>query len=299
MSSNQPGSRRRSIHFETLPSGLTVLAIENEFSIASVSLFGGQVLTWQPTHTPDPVLWVSELASFDGNKAIRGGVPICWPWFGAHDDDRSLPGHGYARLRTWQIDSLQWIDDVGTELILSLPPAPDQGAGNLPGGRLIQTLRIGSSLDIALTTHNSGHVPLRISEGFHTYFQIANIDEVAVTGLEGRPYVDLTQDNRRDRQESGITFGAEVGRLFVGSNDSCQIEDRKLGRRIRVEKTGSLSTAVWNPGLEVASKMSDLGPGGWRTMVCVETANALEDTVVVAPGAEHTMGARYLVESLR
>jgi glucose-6-phosphate 1-epimerase len=285
------------IAFDRLPSGIVVLRVETPHASASISLFGGQVLTWRPKHTRAPVLWMSDRAVLDGTKAIRGGVPICWPWFGAHPQDRALPAHGYARIHAWHVDRVQLGLDGEVQVDLSLSDEAGPATGRLPL-RLAQTIRIGATLDIALTSRNAGAETVVMTEGLHTYFQIGDIDEVAVGGLDARDYIDLTAANIRRRQDGDIRFTAELGRIFVDTAEACTIEDPRLQRRIRVEKSGSARTAVWNPWRDVAASMSDLGAEGWRTMVCVETANALQNAIALEPGQSHTLTARYSVEPL-
>lgn len=286
------------VRLEQLPSGVRTAHIENDLATASISLFGGQVMTWQPKQATDPVLWMSPLAKFDAKTAIRGGVPICWPWFGKHPSTATAPSHGYARLCAWELDRITSLADGRTEVVMSLPQSAQSGNHRLADLSLSARVLIGNSLEVALTTHNKSAAQARITEGFHTYFHVSDIVDVQVTGLNDCEYVDLVDNDRRRRQAGAIGFAGEVGRVFVSCGRTCAIEDRRLGRLIRVESTGSQSIAVWNPGLDTASKMADLGSEGWRTMVCVETANALENALVIAPGQRHTTTAVYTVAPL-
>lgn len=286
------------IHIEELASGLKVLNVENDLVIASVSLFGGQVLAWQPKSESVPVLWTSPLAKFDGNTAIRGGVPICWPWFGKHPRTATAPSHGYARLCTWDIDRAVELNDGRLELLMSLPRTAQLGANRIADVHVAVRVVIGATLEVELATHNKSASPISITEGLHTYFNVSDVGNVFVQGLDGCAYLDLTDDDRRCSQSGPLAFNGEVGRIFVDCDRSAVIEDRKLGRAIHVSGAGSRSIAVWNPGLEVASKMSDLGSEGWRNMVCVETANALGNAVLVEPEQQHSLTAIYSVSPL-
>jgi D-hexose-6-phosphate mutarotase len=278
--------------------GVRVVHIENESAVASVSLFGGQLLTWQPKRESQPVLWMSPLARFDGKAAIRGGVPLCWPWFGKHPSSSAAPAHGYARLSTWEIDRIEALADGRTELVMSLPREAQSGEHRHPGLGHTVRLAIGDVLDIDSTTRNDSPEALRVTEGLHTYFQISDVANTQVSGLSGCDYVDLLADNQLRRQEGSIGFGEEVGRIFVHCDKASVIEDRGFKRRIDVSSRGSRSTAVWNPGLQTASKMADLGSESWRTMVCVETANALEDGLTLAVGETHTLSATYSISPI-
>lgn len=287
----------KGLNVEKLPSGVSVIHVANEFSEASISLFGGQVLSWKPRGESVPVLWTSPLAKFDGNTPIRGGAPICWPWFGKHPTMSCVPSHGYARLCTWDLDHAVELDDGRLELSMLLPHTAQFGA-RIAYLHLSVRIVIGTTLEVELTTHNKSASPISITEGLHTYFNVSDVGNVFVQGLDGCAYVDLTDDDRRHSQSGPITFNGEVGRIFVDCDRATVIEDRKLERAIHVSGAGSRSIAVWNPGLEVASKMADLGSEGWRNMVCVETANALENAILVEEEQKHKLVSIYSVSKL-
>jgi D-hexose-6-phosphate mutarotase len=286
------------IYFKKLANDIVVLEIDNSLATAVVSLYGGHIMSWQPKSQARPVLWVSELVKFQRGKAIRGGVPICWPWFGAHPSDASLPGHGYARITPWELTAVRTLGNGATELNLSLGESKLCDAHWRADVRLTLKVTIGETLEVALTTVNEGNHEVTFTEGLHTYFQISDIANIRVLGLEGNDYVDLVNKNEVRKQQDAIRFDGELGRIFLNNQATCVIEDPAFNRRIRIEKTGSNSTAVWNPGLAVASKMDDLGASGWRNMVCVEGANALQNHVAVLAGATHTIGTTYALENL-
>jgi D-hexose-6-phosphate mutarotase len=278
--------------------GVRVVHIENEFATASISLFGGQLLSWQPKRESQPVLWMSPLAKFDGKAAIRGGVPVCWPWFGKHPSSPTAPAHGYARLSTWDLVRIETLAGGRTEVVMALPRDMRTGDHRHPG--LCNSVRIviGEDLDIQSTTRNESNATLNVTEGLHTYFQVSDVANARVTGLSGCDYVDLLSENRLRHQEGAIDFGEEVGRIFSHCDRASAIEDRGYHRRIVVRSQGSRSIAVWSPGKLTAAKMEDLGEYGWRTMVCVESANALENQIALAPGAIHALAVTYSVETL-
>jgi glucose-6-phosphate 1-epimerase len=286
------------IKFKQLPDGIVVAEIDNDLATATISLDGGHVITWWPKHQSSPVLWVSKLAKFIPGKAIRGGVPICWPWFGAHPTDKNLPGHGYARITPWAVDSVRTLASGATEVKLTLQEADPSRAHWLHSVGLSVTITVGSMLTIELTTTNNSDQEISLTEGLHTYFQIGDIADIRIHGLDGGEYVDLVDGNQRRQQSGEITFDCELGRIYVNSNSPCVIEDPCLNRRIRIEKSGSQSTAVWNPWAETASKMDDLGALGWGDMVCVESANALENNLTIKSGESDILTANYIVENM-
>ena len=271
--------------FKEIAAGITAIEVDTALATASISLMGGQVLTWHPKSQQEPVLWVSKLAQYVPGKAIRGGVPICWPWFGAHPSDSHFPGHGFARVVPWEV-ALTNIDVSGVvEVELTLVES-DMAAKLRPSDwpasvALSACIRIGEKLEVTLITTNNSDRELRLTEGLHTYFHVSDIEHVRVLGLDDCEYVDLTDGNQRRQQSGPIVFEGELGQIFVNCDKASLIEDRKLGRAITVSGAGSQSIAVWNPWLQTASKMSDLGSEGWRSMVCVETANALENAILI------------------
>ncbi len=290
----------KELGFKEIAEGIIAIEVDTALATASVSLMGGQVLTWHPKSQQEPVLWVSELAQYIPGKAIRGGVPICWPWFGAHPSDSHLPGHGFARVIPWKVAStnidLSGIVDVELTLAESDVAAKSRPSGWPASVALSAHIRIGEKLEVTLTTTNNSDREIRVTEGLHTYFHVSDIEQVQVLGLDDSEYVDLTDGNQRRQQTGPIVFEGELGRIFVNCDKTSVIEDRKLGRAIHVAGSGSQSIAVWNPWLETASKMSDLGSEGWRSMVCVETANALENAIFIKPGKQHTLKATYSAE---
>jgi D-hexose-6-phosphate mutarotase len=275
-----------------------IMEVSNAWGTCTVSLYGGQVLTWQPVHQNAPVLWLSRRVQYVQGKAIRGGVPICWPWFGAHPSQEKAPAHGYARVSSWDVVSVSTAHSAETEVVLQLAACEGGQRFGTEGVSLSLRLRVGAALELALTTTNGSAQDFDYSEGLHTYFQVGDVSKISIQGLDGGEYADLLRGNIRCRQSGAIAFDGELGRIFVDNEATCVIEDASLQRRIRVEKSGSLSTAVWNPWTATASKMDDLGSDGWRDMVCVESANALENRLNLPAGQSHTLSVTYSVEEL-
>jgi glucose-6-phosphate 1-epimerase len=288
--------------FKQLNSGITLIEIDTPLAAATVSLEGGQVVSWHPTSQCEPVLWISRLAQYQLGKTIRAGVPICWPWFGAHPTNSSVPRHGYARVIPWTVEStsLDITGDIDIKLKLSDSEAADQlRPTDWPKSVSLSVhYRIGEALEVSLLTENNTEHAIRYTEGLHTYFHVSDVENVRVLGLDESVFVDLLDGNQRRQQKGPITFGGEVGRIFVSCQKATVIDDRALGRAIHVVGAGSSSIAVWNPGLTTASKMPDLGSEGWRTMVCVETANALENAIQLELGHSHTTTAIYSAVAL-
>jgi len=280
-------------------SGLIVAEISNPQATAALCLQGAHLMTWQPRSQAVPVVWLSRDAKLAVGKSIRGGVPVCWPWFGAHAAEASFPGHGYARTVPWRVVGSGSEPNGATRLTLRLVESEKTLTQWPHDSRLELTVIVGETLRMELTTENTGTSGFVIGEALHTYFRIGDIGAVGVSGLAGCDHWDKVGGSTLKKQDGTIRFAGETDRVYINTAAECVIEDDKLKRRIRVAKSGSLSTVVWTPWAEKAGKMGDLGqPDGWREMVCVESANAIDNAVKVAPGAKHTLIVEYRAESL-
>jgi D-hexose-6-phosphate mutarotase len=297
------------LRFKPYGDGLIMADITNAHASASICLQGGQLLSWQPVSTAEPVLWMSKDAQFAAGKSIRGGIPVCWPWFGAHGSESSFPAHGFARTQPWQVKGTRSLDDGSTELSLTMPLAIDISAAvqNMwpHQAQLDMLINVGSSLKIALITRNLGDADFVFTEALHTYFQVSDVAKIQVNGLNGCSFHDKAAGWTQGQQVGVIRFEGEYDRVYVNTAAACVIEDAAFGRRIHIAKIGSQSTVVWNPWAARAAQMGDLGfdlvtddASGWKRFVCVESGNALENAVTVAAGKSHTLAVEYRVESI-
>lgn len=289
--------------FRVNADGLVFADIDNTLAKASICLQGGHVVSWQPKGQTRPVVWVSSQAKFAPGKSIRGGVPVCWPWFGPHESEAGFPAHGFARTVPWAVTGTRALDGGATEVVLTMQETEQVCAQWLHPTRLEIRVSVGATLKVELVTHNLGTQDVVIGEALHTYFEIGDIAEIKVHGLDGCEYLDKVADFARKRQDGAIAFAGETDRVYLNTEAECIIEDAQLRRRIRIAKSGSRSTVVWTPWTEKAEKMGDFGPGhaargGWREMVCVESANAFENLVSVPAGQVHALTVEYSVEPL-
>ena len=288
-------SKDNPITFTQLDSGIVLAKIDNAFATATISLYGGHVVEWQPKSQKAPVLWCSERVQYKPGKAIRAGVPICWPWFGAHPTETKSSSHGYARISEWELASVSTTASGSTEICMTMSDSEYSRSTMGITAKLAIRISIGEELSINLITTNTGNEPIILTEALHAYFCIGDIAQINISGLSECNYVDLVDDNLLKTQAGAIEFSEELGCVYLNTTADCLIEDPVLNRKIKVSKTGSQSTVVWNPWLETATKMDDLGPIGWRSMVCVESANALENTVEIKSGKEHVLHVNYSV----
>jgi len=285
------------------PGGLTFADIENAGGVARIALQGAHIVSWRPANQQEAVVWVSDDAKYGPGKSIRGGVPVCWPWFGPHASEKAFPGHGFARTVMWQVSATEVLATGEHRIRFSLVPEGDAKVQFPAPCKVELTATVGSQLRVDLQTHNLGHDPIVIGEALHTYLRIGDIGTATVTGLEGVAFVDKVDGGARKQQAGAIAFSGEVDRVYVDTEGDCILIDPDLGRRIRISTASSRSTVVWTPWQDKAEKMGDMGPGrkqqgGWREMVCVESGNALENQISVAAGSQHTLSVTYSAEAL-
>ncbi len=258
--------------------------IENQFATAEISFYGAHVTSFIP-QGEKPVLWVSRQSMYQYGKAIRGGIPVCWPWFGAHPSDRNQPSHGYARIMAWPLVEALDLPDGATQLSFELSPEALKQRVAVPDFQAKMTVTVGRELEVKLYIRNLGPEAWSYTGALHTYFNVSDIRKVSVCGLDGAAYRDsLTGEDKV--QQGDITFAGEVDRIYRDTTGACDIVDAGWNRTIRVAKRGSASTVVWNPWIEKSQKMSDFGDDEYLGMLCVETANAGNDVRRLAPGAD-------------
>jgi len=280
--------------FEAGPGGLPVAAIENAHACATVCLLGGHVLAFQP-RGHEPVLWVSERSRFEAGRPIRGGIPVCWPWFAAHPEDATKPFHGFVRTALWSVLDTETVADGATRVRLRTGDSAQTPALWPHAFELEIDVTVGPELRVELIASNRGQAPWTCTGALHTYLSVGDVAQIAIHGLDGCSYVEDAPGRRL--QQGPVTIDREVDRVYLDTAATCTVEDPGLGRRIRVAKSGSRSTVVWNPWVDKARRMADFGDDEYRRMVCVETANAGEDAVTVPPDGEHRLAARIRVEA--
>jgi glucose-6-phosphate 1-epimerase len=278
------------------PGGLDRLRLEASEGEAHVFLHGGHVSHFQPKGER-PVLWLSSESRFDRTHPIRGGVPVCFPWFGPKPGAPEAPMHGFARILPWDLAGVAREPSGRLEARLELTPqAAARGGFGLELG-LTLTLSVGRSLRLELAVHNAGAVPARFEEALHSYFAVSDVTRVRVLGLEGTSYLDKADAMTRKPGAAGpIAITAETDRVYLDTTASVTIEDPGWDRRVVIAKTGSATTVLWNPWVAKARAMPDFGDDEWPRMLCVETANAGEQALTLAPGSTHVMTATFGVE---
>jgi len=250
-------------------------------------LHGGHVTSWKPAGADD-MLFVSEHTRWEDGRAIRGGVPVCFPWFGAKADDRKAPSHGLVRTISWQLESITH-DERSATVSMFTDRAAVQGAWWPADFRLVHRVTFGAELTMELVITNSGVALQRFEEALHTYFKVGDARQVRVGGLDGVYYLDKADQDRKETQHGDITITGETDREYLDTKVPVVMTDPVLRRRIRVGKAGSSTTVVWNPWVDKAKALPDLGDDEWTKMVCIEGCNAGDAAIELPPGACHTM----------
>ncbi len=280
---------------------LVCIAVTTPTVTAAVALQGAHLLRWQPAGE-EPVLFLSERSEFTAGKAIRGGVPVIWPWFGGRSDAvlpapegaPKSPSHGVARTSMWRLQFAA-VAAEAVHLTWTLAPTDESRALGFDGFRLVYQMILGRELTLRLTVANVGQNELRFEEALHSYFAVGEVEQVELLGTEGTEYLDKPDGMKRKRQaEAPLRFSEVTDRVYLQTERTCVVDDR-AGKRIQIAKTHSQSTVVWNPWAELTAGLADMEPNGWHGMLCVETANVGEAAISLAAGETHTMEVQVTV----
>ncbi|MFC5931186.1 hypothetical protein D6T64_18280 [Cryobacterium melibiosiphilum] len=270
--------------------GLPVVRVNGRAGSAEVYLQGAHVTSWNPAGQP-AVLWMSVHSEFAAGRPLRGGVPVCFPWFGPAQADAAAPAHGFARLSEWQlVQACEVGDDVVLAFRLTDSEQTRESAWPHPFEALY-TVTVGAELGLVLRIGNRGDTSVTFEEAFHSYLQVSDIHAVTVSGLEDLPYLDrVAPAEARDGQAGPVTVTAETDRIYLGTSADAQVSDGSA-RTVSIATVGAQSRVVWNPWRAKAAAMPDFGDDEWTGMICLETANVLSDAITLEPGEAHTMSA--------
>jgi len=269
------------------PGDRPVLSIQGEHSKACISLHGAHVIDFSPRNG-HPVLWLSRQAEFTPGKAIRGGIPLCWPWFGPQPADATKPAHGFARNRNWQLEHSTELDDGVIECRFTL--AADHETTTLwpHSFELRYTIRVGQYLDCELHMINHADTAVSCTGALHTYLAVSDAEDIRIRGLDKRPYIDQV-DGGRKKQQGPLVIDGEVDRIYHDTDDIVYLDDPGWSRTLVVAKSGSRSTVIWNPWIDKAARLSDFSDDEYHGMCCLEAANAGPDVVNLEPGMGHKL----------
>jgi glucose-6-phosphate 1-epimerase len=277
--------------------GFPIIEINNAKASALISLYSGQVLSFRPKAETQDVMFLSDKAYYQAGKAIKGGIPICWPWFGPDPEGLGRAAHGFVRNRMWNMVQSLTTTNGDTQVTLGLSDTPETQTIWPKAFELTLVVTVGESLTVELITHNKGDTPFTVTQALHTYFKVGDISQVQVLGLDGVQFLDKTDGGSEKTQVGAVTISGEVDRVYTNVTAAeLVIVDASFDRRIHITAQGSKTAIVWNPWVEITAGMADLEDHDYKSLICVETANAAEDIVAIAPGAEARLVAHYRVE---
>ncbi len=286
------------LNFEKTKGNFISAKIKNTFAEAEISLHGAHVMSFIP-HGNRDVLWTSKHSYYEDAKPIRGGIPICWPWFGAHPKEQALPSHGFVRLFDWNVKGASVLDNGATQVKLVISGSDKyEKFWNYPF--LLEIIVTGSDkLELELIATNTGTKTFSCTAALHSYFNINSISDIFVEGLDGCEYISTVGGlNKQGIQKGNIHFNSEFDNIYLNTIFDCLIHDPGFKRKIRVSKSGSRTTVVWNPWIAKSAKMPDFGNDEYKEMLCVEAVNTLNDTINIAPGKSHSLKTAIKIENL-
>ena len=276
--------------------GVELIHIENQFAKATITTYGGTVLSFIPTGQRD-VLWVSDTAVYDGTKPVRGGVPVCWPWFGAANQP-GLPAHGFVRNMVWQVEKVRQLDNGETRVLLVCRSNEETLKLWPHEFELKLCIQINSSLTLTLTTVNLGDDVMEITEALHTYFAVGNPIGLLIKGLEESTHLDkLKEDAPAVIQKDTVVLNPAKDSVYLNQKGNVFVVDSDNSREIMIEKRNSQSCVVWNPGPEIVKGFADIDDQAWLEFACIESGNVLENFITVPAQSEHLLSVKYSVKT--
>ncbi|MNN05383.1 putative glucose-6-phosphate 1-epimerase [compost metagenome] len=272
---------------------------------ALIAQQGAQLLSYQP-HEQQPLVWLSESAEYKHGQSVRGGVPVCWPWFGNISmnpvevrgmvEGESGPAHGLVRGVDWELEDIA--DELGELTVHFRLNAPHGLPGWPHAAEVSLAMRFGEHLKLELTTHNHGDKPLAISQALHTYFAVSDSREVTIDGLQGARYIETLEDWEERTQHGVVRFTGETDRIYLGLDKPLVIRDPQWQRGIHIQASHSRSAVVWNPWIDKSNRLSQFPDDAWQRMLCIETARVWDDVLNIAPGRSETMSVEIWSEAL-
>jgi glucose-6-phosphate 1-epimerase len=279
------------IAFRVSPHGLPEVVLVNGYGSCEISLYGGQVVNYRPMgHAP--ALFMSTESFHEAGKQIRGGIPLCWPWFGPPPAE-GLPRHGFARLLYWEVLSTSY-DSKCSEITIGVQDTDSSREMWPHRFELVQKITLTDNLSIELSTFNRGEDPFEVSQSIHPYFKVRDINRVSVNGLEDITYTDLFTKEKRSRNDP-LRINAETYYIYDAEDHEFAIRDEGLNRDILMTYKGMNKLVVWNPWKEKAGKLPEFGDDEYTGMITAAPAVLAEDATLVEPGEKITVKAAVQV----
>ncbi len=284
------------LYFE-LENDFLMIIVDNKHANAKISVYGGQVLSYLPANQTEDLLFLSEKAIYQPGKAIRGGIPICWPWFANDTSGLGRPAHGFARNQQWNVLATDGNADGSTRVVLALQHNDDSIAVWPHEFELELEITIGPTLNIKLTTNNIGGESFELTQALHAYLNIGDINAISVTGLDGVAYIDKTDGFEQKSQSGDLVINGEMDRVYQSPPSKLVVNDSALNRKLILESTGCNTAVIWNPWEKNTASMVDLKKGDYKVFMGLEAANADGDVIIVPAGESHCLQASYSIIS--
>jgi len=295
---NNEFGRDQQCQFVEEKAGFIFIKLQSKLAVATISLYGGQVLSFTAEHADSDLLFLSNKAWFETGKSIKGGCPICWPCFAQHADNALMPFHGFVRNQNWDVKAVEVNEQDEVEISLSISDNENSRAIWPYKFELIQKITIGKQLRIELITCNTGDQAFEITQAIHTYFSVGDIHQVSINGFDEKYYLDKVTGFAEKKQQGAIRFNSEVDRIYLDVSNALVIDDESLSRKIIIESEHSQTAIVWNPWEKISHESVDLDNESYLQFVCVETANAGKELLTVLPGESHSLVACYSIENV-
>ncbi len=274
---------------KSFANGFEYIEIQNSAAHAKIALQGAHIFDY--VRSGSALLWLSETSKFEEGRAIRGGIPICWPRFG--NLDKSLPQHGFARIFLFELIKVEEVNERLTQVHLQLKSSEISKKIWNYDFTLDIVFDISETLSISMKTTNEDAKEFLLTQAFHTYFQVKNIENITIEGLKGVEFLDTLTDTK-SVENRALKISAETDRVYLGvKRDICLREDDK---EVLIHAENSHSAIVWNPWIEKCSKMSAMQPEAYKEFVCIESANAFDDFRTLKPNERYTLSVEYRMQ---
>ena len=276
-------------------SGFPFILVNNASATALISVYGAQVLSFQPTNEPEDLLFLSQKSHYEEGKAIRGGIPVCWPWFGPDPLDINRPDHGFVRNGLWTVLATEAASESETKIKLRFQNAKQSESYWQQAFILDLEISVGDTLTLELITRNTDTEAFSITQALHAYFSVGDISDVQILGLENAHYLYKRDDGEEKNQSGALIIANEVDRIYTNVNNELIIDDRAFNRQIIVTATNNKTTVIWNPWIDICAKMPDLAYDDYQRFICVEPGNVDTDCVEIPPGEEFRLITNFKI----
>lgn len=278
------------VGFAELEENMAFITISNKFADADICLYGAQVTSFRPQKTME-ILWMSPESYFTEGRPIRGGIPVCFPWFGPHKTDPEKPQHGFARLMYWSVTETASLANGETKVVLQLKSDAETKKYWNHDFCADLTVIIGKTLTVNLKITNISEIPFEYTTALHTYYNVSSVSEITIEGLQNTKYYNQLDGEEYVQETALLEIKNAETRHYFDTESNCIINDPVFRRRINVAKSGSKVTTVWNPGELTCAKIDDIPDDGYHSFVCIEAVNAFNNVLSLSPGESHATSA--------